>query len=272
MKYPILIPSRGRAHNCDTINNLPPELYDNVWLFVLESEAAAYQKSNENLWYGKVHIVCASTSEDKISEKRRKMVDYMLKVYGMDYFWMMDDDLKFFERRNEYTGDTRLKILSSLDFDGFQNMFDAFESKVNLEPDRFCALGISMRQGNNNLKPDGDFNTRLIRCGMYRSRAFLDCEHNRLRYMGDFDVMLQMLKMGYDNYVTAQFSQDHVGTNAKGGCSNERDENAMEESANGLAALHPDCVVTKQKQNKGGKLAVRTDVTVYWKKARKDGF
>lgn len=269
MKYPILIPSRGRPHNCDTINNIPAEFHDNIWLFVLESEADSYQWTNERMWGNKVHIVCASASTDKISEKREKMVKYMSEKLGMTNFWMMDDDLKFFTRRNEYVGDTRLRIISTAD--EFRAMWDCAEEMVEI-PGRYCAIGISLRQGNNNLKFEGDSNTRLIRCGLYNTWAFLNAEHSRLRYMGDFDVMLQMLKMGLDNHVIAQYSQDHVGTNAKGGCSAERDEAAMEESANGLAAMHKDCVVTKQKVNKGGKLAVRTDVTIYWKKARKSGF
>jgi hypothetical protein len=125
-----------------------------------------------------------------------------------------------------------------------------------------------MRQGNNNMPEDGALNTRLIRCGLFNVDVFLQAIHNRLRFMGDFDVMIQMLKMGYDNFVLSSWAQDHGGTNVKGGCATSRDEAAMEESAKALASFHPDCVVTKQKENKGGKLAVRTDVTIYWKKAR----
>lgn len=270
MKYPIVIPSRGRSDRVDTIDNLPTAFHKCVWLFVLDDEYLAYERLNKSRWDGQVNIRVCSYSTDTISEKREKMARYMAEI--AEYFWMMDDDLKFFQRRNEWIGDTRLEILSALDESGFENMFEAFEGMVKVEPDRFCSLGISMRQGNNNLKAEGDHNTRLIRCGLYRTEAFLNAHHNRLRYMGDFDVMIQMLKMGYDNFVTSQYSQDHVGTNAKGGCSSARDEQTMEDAANGLQALHPDCVFTKQKVNKGGKLAVRTDVTIYWKKARKNGF
>lgn len=264
MKYPILIPSRGRSAMSiiGTVDALPQALRKNVYLFVLEEESAAYQAKNVAKWGGVVNIVCASASTDRISEKRRKMANYCADVLQETFFWMMDDDLKFFSR---IPGTTRLAQLTP---DGFDEMFDHTEAMIEEVPNRFCAIGISMRQGNNNIGDEGAYNTRLIRCGLFNIVPFLMAEHNRIQFMGDFDVMIQMLKMGYDNHVVALWAQDHNGTNTKGGCSNERDEAVMDRVANELAAFHPDCVVTKQKTNKTGKLATRTDVTIYWKKAR----
>ena len=268
MKYPIIIPSRGRANACATIENIPSKFYDNIWLYVIEAESAAYQATNEILWNGKVHVICAAPSTVTISEKRERMVLHITERTGTKKFWMMDDDLKFFRRKNEWEGDTRLEILHVMDDHGFDTMFDEIETMMDDPSEHLCAIGISMRQGNNNLKDVGDRNTRLIRCGLYDAEPFLEATHNRLKFMGDFDVMLQMLERGWDNFVVAKYSQDHGSTNAKGGCAVARTEEVMEEVAHGLAALHPGCVVTKKKANKTGGLKERTDVTIYWKKAR----
>jgi len=260
--YPIVIPSRGRWNNCATVDSIPARFRKNIYLFVLEDEAARYQRNNETFWNGDVHICCASTSTDRISLKRRKMAEYVRDELDSGFFWMMDDDLKFFSR---IPGTTRLAQLTE---NGFSEMFSDCESMVSFEPDRYCAIGISMRQGNNNLPDEGAWNTRLIRCGLYKTDAFLAVEHDRIQFMGDFDVMIQMLKLGYDNHVTALWAQDHGSTNAKGGCSLQRNEEVMNRVANELAEFHPGCVQTKEKINKTGKMAIRTDVTIYWKKAR----
>jgi hypothetical protein len=261
--YPIAIPSRGRAGDVLTLNSIPEKFWKNVYLFVPKEEHEAYLRWHREFVRVGGNIVVVSDYNHKISEKRHLMVHHLNANLGADYFWMMDDDLKFFSRGGEY--DTKLTMLEPSDY---ADMFNTVEEMANSE-DRFCAIGISMRQGNNNLEWPGAWNTRLIRCGLYHTESFLKAHHNRLRFMGDFDVMIQMLKMGRDNYVTAMWAQDHRATNAKGGCETSRDEDAMEESANWLAQLHPDCVVTKKKVNKTGKLAERTDVTIYWKKARK---
>lgn len=263
MRYPIAIPSRGRAGDVLTIQSIPPELWTNVNLFVPKEEVDIYHRKHVPFTNAGGNIISISDYSHKISEKRQLMCDYL----NAEYFWMMDDDLKFFSRGGEH--DTKLTGLSGLS--DYRDMFDTVEQMVVDDERRFCAIGISMRQGNNNMEWPGVWNTRLIRCGLFHSWSFKRAKHNRLRFMGDFDVMIQMLKMGRDNYVTAMWAQDHRATNAKGGCETSRNEQAMEESANSLAGFHPDCVVTRKKVNKGGKLAERTDVTVYWKKARKAG-
>jgi hypothetical protein len=265
MKYKIAIPGRGRAGDVLTLQSLPKELWSQVVLFVPSEELSNYNMRHGELLNHGGEIACVSTYEHKISQKRERMASWLADNHSEDqYFWMMDDDLKFFFRVGEY--DTSLVKMSTVD--DFEIMFGTAEAMVEQEPDRFCSIGVSMRQGNNQLSWPGVYNTRLIRCGLFHRPSFLAAQHNRLRFMGDFDVMIQMLKMGRDNYVMAEWAQDHRGTNARGGCETSRDEQAMEESANGLFLLHPDCVTTKQKQNKGGKLAIRTDVTIYWKKAR----
>lgn len=260
MQYPILIPSRGRSDEVITLDRMPKEMWKHVRLFVPQEEFEEYTNSK----YGEVAIASVSTYEDRISDKRRRMVETMRAAEGSPWFWMMDDDLTFTERMGE--DDKRLIRLERPE--EFETMFCYAEDMVAEEPDRFCAIGISLRQGNNQLDYPYVDNIRLIRCGLYNTELFLGCEHNRLDFMGDFDVMLQMLRKGYDNRVISAYAQDHRATNAKGGCETSRTEDVMVEVADGLAALHEPFVRTKWKKNKTGGLAERKDVTIYWKKAR----
>lgn len=261
MKYPIVIPSRGRCEEVITIDRMPHELYSRVRLYVPREEEVDYMMRYGDM----VKIVAISDYSHRISEKRRLMVEHMKHYDDSPWFWMMDDDLTFFERYGDE--DKRLWQLDNPQ--EFNEMFTYAQEMVEEEPDRFCAIGISLRQGNNTLEFPFVDNVRLIRCGLYNTDIFLGCEHNRIDFMGDFDVMLQMLRQGYDNRVLSCYAQDHRATNAVGGCETSRTEDVMVQVADRLAELHGDFVKTKWKKNKTGGLAERKDVTIYWKKARK---
>lgn len=264
MTYPILIPSRGRVNDVATVNNMPEKYHKNIILFVPKEELKVYRNLHPNL-----RVATVSDYSHRISEKRHRMVKWIYHELKMPWFWMMDDDLQFARRIKP--DEPKLERMGPLDEHHFYHMFDYCEDMADRSMDGefpLCTIGISMRQGNNNLPPEGADNTRLIRCGLYRTDAFLGCEHNRIDFMGDFDVMLQMLEAGYDNHVVSRWTQDHKATNAVGGCETTRDEETMNRVAHQLADLHPGIVKTKQKKNKTGGLAERTDVTIYWKKAR----
>lgn len=263
MTYPILIPSRGRSDRVATVDRMPRHVQERVILFVPREELAEYRHS-----YSHIRVVTVSDYSHTISQKRERMVRWYVNNHKFPYFfWMMDDDLQFAVR--DIPENTALRKFEAEDPDDWDHMLLLAEATAEGWGDPICAVGISLRQGNNNLAPEGATNTRLIRCGLYNTEAFLSCDHDRLEFMGDFDVMLQMLEMGYDNHVLSEYCQDHRGTNAEGGCEVNRNEEVMNRVANELVALHPPGVVrTKQKVNKTGELAVRTDVTIYWKKAR----
>ncbi len=122
------------------------------------------------------------------------------------------------------------------------------------------------------LEYDGNQNTRLNGCIIYRRSVFLDerIEHDRMNPMNDFDVNLQLLRLGYDNHLIAEFCYNQGGTNAPGGSSDYRTLETQAASAHKLADLHPGFVNIRHKVNKTGpvELRERTEVTVFWKKAR----
>lgn len=261
MTYPIVIPSRGRPDEVATVDRMPDFVRKRVHLFVPEEEFEEYFLNYSDV----VDILHATNYSHRISEKRRRMAEWVRRQ-GYSWFWMMDDDLQF--ARRDDPEHPSLRKFGRYDETDWEDMIHYAEFTADAWGDPICAVGISLRQGNNNLDPDGATNTRLIRCGLYNTEAFLKCEHDRIDFMGDFDVMLQMLRMGYDNHVLSEYCQDHRATNAKGGCETSRTAEKMNEVAEELARLHHPFVKTKIKKNKTGPLAERKDVTIYWKKAR----
>lgn len=140
-------------------------------------------------------------------------------------------------------------------------------------------VGVSAREGNNRWSPadpayirDGGvnrINTRMLRVLCFRRDIVLDvAKFGRVAVMEDFDLSLQLLRAGYPNRVLWDYAQNQTGTNTSGGCSTYRTHAVQESSARTLAALHPDFVKLRKKENKtGGEFGNRTEVTIYWKKA-----
>jgi len=90
----------------------------------------------------------------------------------------------------------------------------------------------------------------------------------RLRVMEDFDLTIQLLRMGKPNAVIYQYCWNQSGSNADGGCSQYRTLEMQAQAAHQLAKLHSGFVKVTEKQSKNWKgMVTRTDVIVYWKKA-----
>jgi len=183
---------------------------------------------------------------------------------GEGKFAMVDDDVRFVRRMAvDATG-----LVKCTDED-VDMMWDCVEKKL----DTHAHVGISARQGNNNMGVGrwselGEENTRTLRVLCYRTRDFLKAQHGRVPVMEDFDVNLQLLRMGLPNYNVGWWSQDQKMTNAPGGCSTYRTHQLHEDAARKLAELHHPFVKLRTKVNKtGGQFGTRTEVTIFWKKA-----
>lgn len=86
--------------------------------------------------------------------------------------------------------------------------------------------------------------------------------------MNDFDVNLQLLRLGYDNLLLSQFAYNQAGMQSPGGSADYRTVETQSQAAIKLAELHKGFVNLRNKINKTGELRERTEVTVYWKNAR----
>lgn len=183
---------------------------------------------------------------------------------GEDKFAMVDDDVRFVRRASATA--TGLVKCSLHDVD---LMWDYVELCLNTH----AHVGVSARQGNNNMGVGPWYelkeeNTRTLRVLCYRTKDFLKAKHGRVPVMEDFDVNLQLLRMGLSNVNLGWWSQDQKMTNAPGGCSTYRSHDLHEKAAHTLAELHDPYVKLRQKVNKtGGEFGTRTEVTIYWKKA-----
>lgn len=183
---------------------------------------------------------------------------------GEAKFAMVDDDVRFVRRASEDT--TSLIKCARSDVD---EMWQFVENQL----DYFAHVGVSARQGNNNIGVGDqltvvDVNTRTLRVLCYLTKDFLKAQHGRVPVMEDFDVNLQLLRMGRPNLNIGWWSQDQKMTNAPGGCSTYRTHQLHEQAAHKLAELHAPYVKLRQKANKtGGEFGTRTEVTIYWKKA-----
>lgn len=255
---PILIPSRGRANDVRTIKQFPKRLLEWTRIFVPSDEYVEYCRALKD-----AGVVVHGLDYESIGDKRHKMAQWVEKC-GLEKFFMVDDDVIWSRRRSpEETG------LVPAEPQDVLHMIEHADLFLN---DQIAVVGISAREGNNRKGPGGpeinEPNTRVFRAAMFQTEPFLSVEHNRLPFMEDFDVMLQLLEKGYENRNLYYWAQDQRGTQTQGGCSTARTHDNHELSAHRLKELHPEVVTLRQKSNKtGGSFGQRTEVTIAWKKA-----
>jgi len=252
----ILIPSRSRPKTMVTPSSIPEKYHRDMMIYVAVEQKADYQAANPHL-----QIKSVSTLNDLLGKK----LELMARDATDELIMLCDDDFVFFRRIDPFEPQLR-----KMEEDDWEDLFSMI-NKLFAENDNLYGVGVSMRQGNNRLEYDGNANTRLNGCIIYRRSMFLDeaIIHDRMNPMNDFDVNLQLLRSGRDNHLIAEFCYNQGGTNAPGGSSDYRTLETQAASAHKLAELHPGFVNIRQKNNKtGGDFGVRTEVTVFWKKAR----
>lgn len=187
---------------------------------------------------------------------------------GDSTFVMLDDDIKFIRRADPST--TKLVQIEHGDM-------SAMFATIRRQLGHFCHVGVSARQGNNNVgvgSPDVlvERNTRLLRVLAYRTKDFLELEHGRVDIMEDFDITLQLLRKGKANINLYWWSQDQDMTNAPGGCSEYRTHQLHARSVLKLQELHPAFVKIVEKKNKtGGEFGTRVEARIQWKAAYEEG-
>lgn len=200
-----------------------------------------------------------------ISHTRDHLIHKAVLPYQKDdKILMLDDDLDFAVRRLD--DPTRFHNMAPHDY---KAMFDTISRQLDVYP----MVGIAPREGGNRNTEEFMYNTRIMR-GLGFRRDYLR-EHaiffSGVELMEDFHVNLQILRSGADTCVVNNWVQNQRGgSNAPGGCSSYRTQALQTAAANKLAGLHPGFVKVLQKRslNWGEGVETRTDVMVYWKKAR----
>jgi len=247
----IYIPTMGRVGKQTTLNNLPPALRKQAILVVPPSEATAHEHPN---------ILIHPAKCKSIGPVRQFICDqHNSETFGPNII-MLDDDLTFFARRTDDTA----KFRNAEDKD-VSNGFALVDKLLK----SYAHVGIRHRE----MAQDADlvqYATRALRALAYNVNIL---RHHKIRFdrsivMEDFDVTLQLLRLGYPNAVISSLIQNQGRSNAPGGCSTYRTMEKQAEGAHTLKKLHPDFVKVVEKETKtawGG--GTRTDVVVAWKKA-----
>lgn len=247
----IFIPTYGRSDNQVTWNNLPTAVKFDTKLVVQHREAGKYE--NYPTLILPEHI-------QSIGPTRQHLVDN----YG-PYIIMLDDDLDFAVRRS----DEPTKFRPA----GDEDIHRMLEVMVQSLLEGYPLVGISAREGANYDTSQFKYNTRQMRVHGIKTDFFRDAKirFDRMEFMEDFDVILQLLEMGFTNRVlNGWVHNQRGGSNAPGGCSSTRTLERHNEAAKALQQLHPKYVtlVNKAGGNWGGD---RIDVRIAWKKAFEDG-
>ncbi len=264
---PVYIPSMGRADGRlkdSPAAQMPEEHLVNY--VVPPDEADKYRSALAARGLSRVGVIPAHDVSGIANT--RLFIGKLAFAVGHSKFVMMDDDIKFYVRKS--TEALNLRYTKPEEVGEALNW-------IEQSLDDHAHVSLSAREGNNRVDAGERValtvnNTRTLRVLAYRTEDFLACEHGRVPVMEDFDVNLQLLRKGLSNAVSFHWAQGQRQTNEAGGCSTYRTHELHEEAARRLAELHPGFVKLRQKNNKsGGVFGVRTEVTISWKSAFKDG-
>jgi hypothetical protein len=174
---------------------------------------------------------------------------------------MLDDDLRFFQRRSD-----DLTKFESTSATALVELFESIERSL----DSYALVGVSSREGANRNIEEWLYNTRLLRILAYRSDVLRKegIRFDRVPVMEDFDVALQLLRKGYPNVCANWIVHNQGSSNEDGGCSTYRSMEVQAEAARKLVELHPDFVTLVTKTTKvAWNGQERTDVRISWKAA-----
>lgn len=243
----IWIPTRGRKI-LTTLESFPPELRKRTIVVV----------SHDNAFtdFDCADVLMAPSYVTDIATKRQ----WILSI-AHTKFVMLDDDLTFATRRSD-----DCTKFSDATPESIINLFDVMETLL----DTFAHVGVSGREGANRISAPYIENARMMRILAYRADVLLkhSIDFARGGCMCDFDVTLQLLRLGYKNILMNWMVQNQKSSNAPGGCSIYRTMGVQEADARRLHENHPKFVTCVTKTTKGAwNGQTRTDVRVQWKRA-----
>ena len=257
MTTTVYIPTRQRVGHQETWSWLPDAVRERTYLVCPEEEAEALDMLGYNVLVRPV---------SGIANVRQWIIDQHDVATQGEVALMLDDDLKFAQRRVDDPGKFTKPAKGSPEI---QAMFDAFDHMMQYVP----LGGLADRSGANRVTEPYRMNSRTFAAwglNVPLTRR-LGIKVNRLPFMADFDTVLQFLARGYATLSLNTYVKDDAGSNASGGCSVTRDGTDLELAAMQLAKLWPEYVTLVERPGWRGMGDTRTDVRVAWQKAYKAG-
>lgn len=245
----IFVPTYGRSESQVTFYNLPPSIRETTRLVI---QAREREKYNGIPSFNKLVL---PENIRGIGPTRQFLIDNYNTVL------MLDDDLDFATRREDIPERFRAST--------HEDIHNMINTLFEMLAEGYHLVGVSGREGaNRDTRQFKDVSRQLrihaVDAAFFRHKGI---RFDRIPYMEDFDATLQLLELGYPNRVlNGWVHNQHAGSNASGGCSEERTLEAHNEAALKLKRLHPRFVslVDKESGNWGG---ARVDVHIQWKKA-----
>lgn len=268
MTFKIMIPTRGRVGDQQTLKSLSPSLRaDTILVCPAEERDMLRQYTAEAFLDHEDTAVRIETQPDHINTiaaKRKWMMEWA-RERGIEKVLMFDDDLFFYFRywkpeAKNGEGDWRLSDSTNAETTlWITSLMDRINAHVPHG-------GFGPRQGNNNF-PDGWLvgGARMMLALAYHVPTALDnAVWDRIGTREDMDVALQLLRKGLPNVITHDFCVGQKSYAAPGGCDLERTTEKSDADAYKLAELHPGFVKVVQKEYLGHP---RKEVVVQWKRA-----
>lgn len=258
----IAIPTAGRASKQVTLRSLKSTgLAANTVLVVPDRERVNYL----NVGHA---VVLTPGDVTGIAATRHWILTDLARSRGERYVCMLDDDMDFCWRPDMSSPE----LVTIKDHARLKAMLDTLEGWLQ---GGFVHVGLSARQGNNHEHQPYKDATRMMNAYAY------DCERlgklmdaglvtmGRTPVMEDFDLTLQLIKLGLPNRVSYEYCWNQRGSGAEGGCSTYRTSEMQAAAAHRLSELHPGVVRVTEKNSPSqrGAMAQRVDVTVQWAKA-----
>lgn len=248
----IYIPTIGNREQ-KTVGTLPINWLDDTIVVAPLKECDTLRKSLPDL----VTVVPQPSNIKGIAAVRQWIID---REDGK--ILMLDDDLKFAARGEggKLHPASGKEIESGLVF-------------LRMMLDEHAHGSISTREGNNRVIEDLTYCGRPLRALAYDCKMVkkVGARFDRIPLMEDFDMTLQLMRAGFENFTIWDLCHDQGSSNAPGGCSTYRTPELQDKAAKELARLHPEFVKVVYKESKtswgNGFDHKRTDVRISWKKA-----
>ena len=263
----IYIPTLNRAGTVYTSGNTVHSLrlaQDRIVLVCVEEEEFDYVEALPDEFKDIEILPCPVRG----ITRTREWIGEIASSRGETQVIVADDDLEFYTRKSPEAWNLR----GSED----EDIIDML-AQIDTQLETHAAVGVFTREGFNHSGDTAERNStahnmRILRITAFNLEDYNDCKQGRVEFMEDFDILLQLLQKGKPSAVLTYYAQGQKQTQLPGGCSEYRNHETHEKAAHGLAALHPEFVRLRQKQNKsGGEFGTRTEVTIQWKKAYAKG-
>lgn len=283
--FQILIPTKGRVGQQQTLRSLPPRLRGITTLVAPREEVPELERRYEDL--GLQRILPQVPGLKHIAEKRAWMMKWARGKY--ERVVMIDDDCYFFaraplhqrkwdEEKSYWVPAAPHYKLLSVEHATSDRLVSTF-SELNQLIAECGHAGLSSRNGNHIVREEIVRVGRMMHCIGYDTEVFAAHVRTRGRPIvrEDFDYTLQLLRAGYANAIVYHTCVSPGGYNAPGGCSDERTRELSNEQAHLLAAAHPGFVrirngVVRYRSKdtefkNSNEESERLEVTVSWRKA-----